>query len=89
MSRNNDANRLDWQVRAGNVTQTSEFGTVALPTPTIRGRNAQAFVVPAGQFLLVTEVHAIVIPWTISAGQASRSRCAVRVASGVPGGWKG
>lgn len=68
MSRNNNANRLDWQVRAGNVTTPSEFGTVALPTPIIRGRNAQAFVVPAGQFLLITEVYAIVIPWTISAG---------------------
>ncbi|WP_198375320.1 TadE/TadG family type IV pilus assembly protein [Neoroseomonas rubea] len=68
MSRNNNANRLDWQVRTGNVSTSSLFGSEATPTPTIRGRAGQAFTIPESQTLFATEVYAIVQPWTLSAG---------------------
>jgi hypothetical protein len=68
ISRNTNVNRLDWQVRTGNATVTSLFGTQAVPTPNIRGRAGANFVVPEGQTLFATEVYAIVQPWTLSAG---------------------
>ncbi len=68
ISRNNNANRLNWQIRTGNTSTTSLFGSEAAPTPAIRGRAGAAFTVPDGQTLFATEVYAIVVPWTISAG---------------------
>ncbi|MBP0465542.1 hypothetical protein J5Y09_16575 [Roseomonas sp. PWR1] len=69
MSRNNaTSNRLNWQIRTGNSSTNSLFGTEAAPTPTIRGRNNQAFTIPENQTLFTTEVYAIVVPWRISAG---------------------
>jgi hypothetical protein len=69
VSRNGNANRLDWQIRTGNVSVQSTFAPVTVGgAPTISARNAAAFVVPAGQTLLVTEVYAVVIPWALSAG---------------------
>lgn len=62
-------NRLDWTVRTGNASATSVLGTVAVGgAPTLRGRNAAAFVLPTGETLMVFEATAIVIPWRLSIG---------------------
>lgn len=60
------ANRLNWQRRTGNASATSSFSTGVAPV--IRGRNNQAFIVPANQTLFTTEVFAVIQPWVISAG---------------------
>jgi len=64
VSRNNNANRLSWQIRTGNVSQTSSVGATQGGAATI----SNGFVVPAGQTLFVTEVYAVVRPWVLSAG---------------------
>lgn len=64
VGRNGNANRLSWQMRTGNVTQVSRVGATAGGAATI----SDSFVVPANQTLLVTEVFAIVRPFTLSAG---------------------
>lgn len=66
ISQADNANRLNWQRRAGNASAVSAFGGGGAPV--IRGRGNQSFLVPAGQTLFATEVFAIVRPWTISAG---------------------
>ncbi|WP_211869095.1 TadE/TadG family type IV pilus assembly protein [Neoroseomonas terrae] len=60
----NPTNRLSWQMRTGNVTQTSRLGTTVNGTATV----SDGFVVPANQTLLVTEVFAFVQPFPLSAG---------------------
>lgn len=64
VGRNNNANRLAWQMRTGNVTSVSRLGTTVGGAATI----SDNFVVPASQALMVIEVFAIVQPWTLSAG---------------------
>lgn len=64
VGRNSNANRLSWQMRTGNVTQTSRVGATVGGAATI----SDSFVVPANQTLLVTEVFAFVQPFTLSAG---------------------
>lgn len=64
VSRNDNANRLSWQIRTGNVSQTSSVGATQGGAATI----SNGFVVPAGQTLFVTEVYAVVRPWVLSAG---------------------
>lgn len=64
VGRNGNANRLSWQMRTGNVTHRSRLGTTVGGAATI----SDGFVVPTGQTLLVTEVFAIVRPFTLSAG---------------------
>lgn len=64
VSRNNNANRLSWQLRTGNVSQTSSVGATVGGAATL----SNSFVVPANQTLLVTEVYAVVRPWVLSAG---------------------
>lgn len=62
-------NRLDWQLRTGNTSSASVLGNAAVgQAPTLRGTNNAAFLLPAGQTMLVFEANAIVIPWTLSAG---------------------
>jgi Flp pilus assembly protein TadG len=58
------ANRLAWQVRTGNVSQVSRIGATVGGTATV----SDSFIVPANQTLIVTEVFAIVRPFTLSAG---------------------
>jgi Flp pilus assembly protein TadG len=68
MSLDGAANRLDWQRRTGNASTRSAFGTAGAPTPILRGRDGTPFTIPTGQTLMATEVFAVIVPWTISAG---------------------
>jgi len=56
-------NKVAWQVRTGNVNQSSSVGTAG-GTATI----AESFVVPTSQTLLVTEVYLPRQAWVLSAG---------------------
>lgn len=57
-------NVLSWQMRTGNTSQVSRLGTTVGGTASV----SNSFIVPANQTLLVTEVHAIVQPFALSAG---------------------
>jgi Flp pilus assembly protein TadG len=56
-------NKLAWQRKTGNATQTSSVGLTQGGTATI----TEGFVVPVGQTLLVTEVFLPQQPWVFSA----------------------
>ncbi|MBW6401019.1 pilus assembly protein [Roseomonas sp. HJA6] len=64
VGRNNNANRLAWQMRTGNTQRVSRLGANVGGSATI----SDNFVVPASQTLLVTEVFATVQPFALSAG---------------------
>ncbi|MEO3472902.1 TadE/TadG family type IV pilus assembly protein [Roseomonas sp. CAU 1739] len=68
VSRNTSAspatNRLSWQMRTGNAALVSRLGTTVNGTATI----SDSFVVPLSQTLMVTEVYAVVQPFTLTAG---------------------
>ena len=51
-------------MRTGNVSQVSRIGATVGGTATV----SDSFIVPANQTLIVTEVFAIVRPFTLSAG---------------------
>jgi Flp pilus assembly protein TadG len=64
-----NTNRLDWRVRTGNASTASVFGNVAVGgSPTLRGTNGTAFLMPLGETLMVFEAYAVVIPWQLSVG---------------------
>ncbi len=80
LGRDGNRNRLYWQERpsTGNTTTQSVFGTTANATPTLRGRDGEAFVIPEGQTLFATEVFATVQPWIMSAGLISSAMSEIR-----------
>ncbi|BDG73368.1 hypothetical protein Rmf_32970 [Roseomonas fluvialis] len=62
-------NRINWRRRTGNADIGSVLGPAAEGgEPILRGTNDAAFLLPAGQTLIVFEANAVVIPWVLSAG---------------------
>lgn len=68
VARSGNANVLSWQMRTGNTSHTSSVGATVGGAATLRGNQANTFVMPANQTLMVTEVFSIVRPWVLSAG---------------------